>query len=222
MVDVQSLGKDLQRSLQKDRRERIRKTSTKIKQKLKRQDIIGAFEILKHWYRKFTGKALKPCPVDLKKTRETYKELFTKNEFSDVNPYDFHYEGEDVNDNVPSESEIITALFKMRSRKAPGLTRISVDHLKMWYNLAHPKEGEEIDKDAMETWTKIVKIIQRAFRDGETPDAFWYGVLVIIPKDDKGGVRGIGLLEPIHKLISQIINLRMAASINFCSKVHGF
>ena len=57
---------------------------------------------------------------------------------------------------------------------------------------------------------------------GEIPTAFKLGVLVIIPKDDKGGTRGIGLLETIHKLVSQVINLRMAKSINFCEEVHGF
>ena len=57
---------------------------------------------------------------------------------------------------------------------------------------------------------------------GTIPTAFTVGVLVIIPKDDKGGVRGIGLLESIHKLISQIINIRMGNTIKFCEEVHGF
>ena len=35
-------------------------------------------------------------------------------------------------------------------------------------------------------------------------------------------MRGIGLLETIHKLISQVINLRMAAAVDFCEEVHGF
>ena len=37
-----------------------------------------------------------------------------------------------------------------------------------------------------------------------------------------GGVRGIGLLECIHKLISQIINLHLSKAISFCDEVHGF
>ena len=68
----------------------------------------------------------------------------------------------------------------------------------------------------------VVRIVQACIRDRVIPDAFLYGILVIIPKDDKGGVRGIGLLEAIHKLISQIINLRIAASISFDNDVHGF
>ena len=63
--------------------------------------------------------------------------------------------------------------------------------------------------------------MQRSW-EGDIPEAFSLGVLVIIPKDDKGGTRGIGLLEIIHKLISQIINMRMSKAITFCESVHGF
>ena len=119
-------------------------------------------------------------------------------------------------------SHLKCALFKMRNRKAPGLTRISVDVLKLWYRLAHPEdEGEAPAPSDSERWEAIVKIIQDCFR-GIIPTAFTVGVLVIIPKDDKGGVRGIGLLESIHKVVSQIINIRMGDTINFCEEVHGF
>ena len=48
-----------------------------------------------------------------------------------------------VQDNIPpDEDEIIMALVKMRNRKSPGLTQISVDQLKQWYRLANPEEGE--------------------------------------------------------------------------------
>ena len=97
--------------------------------------------------------------------------------------------------------------MRMRNRKAPGLTEISVDKIKEWYNMAHPKEGEG-NEVAIENWKKVVSIVQTAIRDGKIPDAFSFGILVIIPKDDEGGVRGIGLLETMHKLISNIINLK--------------
>ena len=45
---------------------------------------------------------------------------------------------------------------------------------------------------------------------------------MLIPKNDRGEFRGIGLLESIHKIVSQIINLRMAKSITFSEEVHGF
>ena len=64
--------------------------------------------------------------------------------------------------------------------------------------------------------------MQRCLECNDIPRAFTKGILVIIPKDDMGGVRGIGLLECIHKLISQIINLRLSKAIFFCDEVHGF
>ena len=158
----------------------------------------------------------------MEKTRDTYVKLFTDDGLSNDLPFDFEYDGNMVKDSVPDEEEIKVALFKMRSQKAPGLSRISVDELKAWYRLAHPDTGDtEVDPSDVERWKTIVRIIQDCF-NGITPTAFTIGVLVIIPKDDKGGVRGIGLLESIHKFISQVINIRMSNTIDFCKEVHGF
>ena len=50
--------------------------------------------------------------------------------------------------------------------------------------------------------------------------AFLFRILVMIPKDDVGE-RGIGLLEALHKLISNIINGRMVDVIEFCDEIYG-
>lgn len=208
--------------IRKDRRERIWRVSEEIEERLAKGDIIGAFENLKGWYRKHTGKTIKPSKETIEKTRKTYEDLFTADEDvgNEETLYDFEYEGEEVKDDVPDEEEIREALMRMRNRKAPGLTGISVDKIKEWYNSARPKEGEG-DEIAIENWRKVVNIVQAALRDGKIPDAFSFGILVIIPKDDEGGVRGIGLLETIRKLISNIINLRIAKAVEFDEYVHG-
>ena len=102
------------------------------------------------------------------------------------------------------------------------MTGITVKDLKRWETGANPGEGGNIVSTYKEAWGKVVSIVQDAISKGNVPTAFSIGTLVIIPKDDKGGVRGIGLLEVIHKLISQIINLRLAAQIEFLPEVHGF
>ena len=61
-----------------------------------------------------------------------------------------------------------------------------MEHLKGWYRLANPEDEKTIDGKAVKIWNMIVKIIQKCFEEGEFPDAFKYGVLVLIPKDDKG------------------------------------
>ena len=218
---VKSLGKELRRSLRKDRRRRIEKASEEVEERLEEMDIIGAFNILRNWYKKFTGKAMKPSTDEIEKTRIIFKDLFKSDEREDVLPFDVEYEGGEVNDAVPDEAEVKAALFRMRSRKSPGLTKISVDHMKTWWHMAHPKEGEP-DEEAVRIWGKMVEIVQKCIGEGEIPKAFTFGVLVIIPKDDKGGVRGIGLLETMHKLVSQVINMRMNSTIKFCESVHGF
>ena len=218
---IRDKGREVRRSLRQDRRERIRKVSAEIEQKLEKEDIIGAFDTLKHWYKKFSGIALKPLEEDLEKTRETYSKLFEADDLETKLPFDFEYSGNAVEDRIPDEEEISRALFRMRSRKAPGLSNVTIDDIKVWYEDAYPEEGEG-NEEAMCKWKKVVNLVQKCIGEGVIPQAFEYGILVIIPKDDTGGVRGIGLLESIHKLISQVINLRMATSIQFCEEVHGF
>ena len=216
------LNKELRRSLRKDRRNRVNKVSEEIERKLEENNIVEAYNILCGWYKKFLGKNNKPSPDDLKSKEEYYTKLFSKEKI-EREPLNIEYDGEEVDDSVPEEGEIKEALFKLRNRKAPGLTGITAEHLKMWYRLSHPEDENTIsDEKANKIWNKIVKIIQIAFKDGEFLNAFKYGVLVLIPKDDAGGVRGIGLLETLHKLISAIINMRMAKSIKFCEAIHGF
>ena len=75
----------------------------------------------------------------------------------------------------------------MRSRKAPGLTNICVDHLKQWYAGAFPdRDNQDPDLECVEQWGTVRKIVQGCFRTGTAPLAFSLGTLVIIPKDDNG------------------------------------
>ena len=102
-------------------------------------DIIGAFENLRSWYRKFTGRPLKPSEVRLNETKVVYDKLFTCDNLTIPFTYDFPYEGEEVDDGEPTKDEILQALAKMQNRKAPGMTGIAIDHIKLWYELAYPK-----------------------------------------------------------------------------------
>ena len=86
--------------------------------------------------------------------------------------------------------------------------------LKEWYRGTYP-DGEKnpLDPKCVENWGVVREIVTECFEKGTAPTAFQLGTLIIIPKDDKGGVRGIGLLEAVHKLISAVINLRMNGTI---------
>jgi Reverse transcriptase (RNA-dependent DNA polymerase) len=83
--------------------------------------------------------------------------------------------------------------------------------------------SSSVGKDSENTtnWNQLVKLIQHIFRTGEVPQRLSFSNLVIIPKSD-GGYRGIGLLEPLWKVISTIIKERCNENINFDDSLHGF
>jgi len=141
----------------------------------------------------------------LEENRKIYEDLFAEVDLGEDKPFEVDYEGMDIDDSVPNELEIKGSLYKMRNGKAPGATNLSIDQIKSWYVNAFPKRGQPLES-AIRCWKKFVDLVQYCFQ-GKIPSAFNYGILVIIPKDDVGGIRGIGLLETVHKLISQIINL---------------
>ena len=215
-------GREVSRSLRKDRQARWARVSREALQCAETGDTVGAFAALKPWYRRFTRPASLPSEATLDATRRKFADLFTEDTVGvGTVPFDFDYEGREVDDSVPHDDEIRRALFRMRSRKAPGLSRVSVDLLKSWYTRAHPREGDP-EPRAAELWRIVVDIVQTCLNDGVPPTAFRMGILVLIPKNESGDVRGIGLLEAVHKLVSTIVNLRMASAIQFCDAVHGF
>ena len=54
-------------------------------------------------------------------------------------------------------------------------------------------------------------LIREIWRTGEIPDKIAWIIIVLIPKNDKGDYRGIGLMEPIWKIIEGIMNRRLQA-----------
>ena len=125
----------------------------------------------------------------LEKVRSSYAKLYTRDDLGGGLPFDFQYEGRPVLDEVPSDGELGIALSRMRNRKAPGLSGLSVDTLKEWYRGAYP-DREEIppDPECAENWGVVREIVKECFEKGTAPTAFQLGTLIIIPKDDKGGV----------------------------------
>ena len=53
----------------------------------------------------------------------------------------------------------------------------------------------------------VLEIVETAFTTGELPVQLTWSLLVIIPKPS-GGVRGIGLLETVWKLIKTIDGMK--------------
>ena len=118
-----------------------------------------------------------------------------------------------VDDSIPEEEEIKIALSCLKNGKSPSASNLTVEQLKMWMRISDKKP---------EPWRMVVQLVQEAFRSGRIPLCLSQAVCVLIPKNGKGEFRGIGLLESIWKLITAIINHRMAQDIELHDAHHGF
>ena len=108
----------------------------------------------------------------------------------------------------------------MKLGKTPGGSGIRVEHLRDWMEGAKPDEFQK--QACLEAWNRVLELVELAFTGQPLPRSFGIGILVLIPKGVPDQYRGIALLEVIYKLISAIINQRLAAKITFHDTVHGF
>ncbi len=90
---------------------------------------------------------------------------------------------------------------------------MTVEDLKKWYTNreTHP-----------EPWLLVLRLVTHAFQTGIIPTRARSNMLMLIPKPEPRQVRGIGLLEPIWKLISAVVNRHLMTAIKFHDDLHGF
>jgi hypothetical protein len=124
----------------------------------------------------------------------------------------------EIDDTVPSEWEIAEAVGRMPNGKSPGPTKMKAEHLKAWRAEAFPREG---GVEIRENRAPFAELVQHVFRTGEIPTAMSYTVCVLLPKAD-GGVRGLGLLEVVWKIIASILAEHMNSTIKWHDCIHGF
>ena len=73
----------------------------------------------------------------------------------------------------------------------------------------------------MDNWTMVVDLAQSAFQVGKLAEESMRQAVVLIPKGNTD-YRGIGLMEVMWKIVAEILNSRLTASINFHNFLHGF
>lgn len=111
---VQSISKSLKKNLRADRRQRLYNTSVEIESDLNLGHIIGAYERLRSWYKKFTKGGEKLTRFDLETHRIKYQKVFTTDNLEQKLRFPIYYEGPFVPDNPPDEDEIRSAIYSMK------------------------------------------------------------------------------------------------------------
>ena len=118
------------------------------------------------------------------------------------------------------------------------------EHLKWWIVTARKaeKDRETAGKDESETttaeggttytvaeqegtdldnWTRVVDLLQAAFREGKLAEEATWQAMVLITKGEKD-FRGIGHVEVMWKVVAEILNNRLTASITYHDFIRGF
>ena len=70
-------------------------------------------------------------------------------------------------------------------------------------------------------WERLVDIVHTSFGEGHLAEENMWQAVVMIPKGEKEYC-GIGLVEVMWKVVAEILNLRLTASITFYEFLHGF
>ena len=93
------------------------------------------------------------------------------------------------------------------------------EDIKDWHDgiLREENTGEAGPGD---NWRLLVNLIQTIWERGEIPSQMKWVIVILIPKG-KGDFRGIGLLEPVWKVIEIIIDGRLQA-IQLHDCLYGF
>ena len=70
-------------------------------------------------------------------------------------------------------------------------------------------------------WERVVDLVQTSFGEGQLVEENTWKVVVLIPKG-KRHYRGIGLVKVVWKVVAEILNSQLTASITFHDFLHRF
>ena len=108
------------------------------------------------------------------------------------------------------------------------------EHLKRWLAASKRRKREAEEEGEGKTdnkegeggptepnWERLVDLIQTAFREGRLAEESTWWAVVLIPKGENDYC-GIGLVEVMWKVVAEILNFPLTASITYHDFLHGF
>jgi hypothetical protein len=197
------LGRQVRAHLAADRLERATNAASKIEGCLAAGDFIEAWHHLKGWYRTAEDRAPKACPETLASQTAERVELYTA-----VRPpgwsLPINLTPIPVPDDTPTDHKIREVVAKLRNGRAAGATGMRAEHLKEWLHGIQREEAEDGEEDAGDRWRLFVSLIQATWDSGTVLTQMSWVVIVLLPKGG-GDCRGIGLLDPMWKIIEKIM-----------------
>ena len=209
------LTREVRHAFKVERRRRCAAAGEAIERALADKKPKQAWQQLQSWYKSAGDRPVKPCREDLVSLTQERIELYRRKR-PPGDPIPVMVEEFAIDDSPPSDGEISDAVARLPSGKAAGASGMRVDHFKAWKHEATRDKDPDSSK-----WDLLVKLVQLVYETGTLPAQASWMIVVLLPKPD-GGVRGIGLVEALWKLIASVVNARLQSSIVFHDSLHGF
>jgi hypothetical protein len=214
-ASVRRLSRQIQQSFRTDRKERVARAGEAIETALTAGALQESWRLMQAWYREASDRPQRPSRGDLDAVTLERQDLYLR-EPPPGDPIPVLVGHFNISDAVPSEEEIAAAVRRLPRGKAPGPSAMRVDHFKEWYAAAIREEQPDCTR-----WDALVTLVQHCYTTGNLPQEATWMSIVLLPKTD-GGVRGIGLVEALWKLLAVVINVRLQSSITLHDSLHGF
>ncbi len=131
----------------------------------------------------------------------------------------FNVEPSAVPDAALMDSELKAVVGKLRYGRAAGTTGMKAEHIKEWLGDMRCKEAEDGVEGIGDCWQSFVALLQAVWERGSIPTQMTWMIIVLLPKGG-GDYRGIGLLNPIWKVVEKVMVARLSV-IELHNCLHG-
>ena len=162
----------------------------------------------------------KPCYHKMERQTSEQVDFYTR-QASPGDPLPINYGPIEINNDAPLDLEIGLATSELSKGQGTGASKMRAEHVKDWLWGVHCEEdaeGQGAPGDG-DNWRLFAHLVQATWTYGIVICQLLWIIVVLIPKGG-GDYRGIGLLEPIWKVIERIIDRRLV-SIQLHNSLHG-
>jgi hypothetical protein len=183
-----------------------------IEVELAKGDVQEAFRLLKGWYRVALETVACPCPQMMAQQMEDRVELYWQRD-SPGDPLPINLQGPVIPDEVPSDHEIRDAARDLPSDRAGGVSTMRAEDIKQWLCGITLEEDLQKGPDNVgegNNWHLLVGLIQAIWMQGEILQQLTWVIVVLLPKGSRDYC-GIGLLEPLWKVVERIMDWQLNA-----------
>jgi hypothetical protein len=127
-----------------------------------------------------------------------------------------------IPDGVPTNSEVQEAMGELTNGRSGGASKMRVEHMKEWLQGIRREEDPKTaigNQGAGDAWRLLMRLVAAVWKTGTIPQQLRWIIVVLIPKGG-GDYCGIGLLEPIWKIIERVMDKRLNI-VELHESLHG-